>query len=150
MPQHTLFERSGLTIVVKGELTREEIEILEHEVKTTILDILKFRKFGGGVKIEFLLSHKVPDDWKSVIQHLNQYPNISLHSSRISTQLDISKGRAARILRAMYEEGLLERRCRRNGNSFSCSYRIKEHVNLNFCLGEHNNLICDVKEESTL
>ncbi len=51
MPQHTLFERSGLTIVVKGELTREEIEILEHEVKTTILDILKFRKFGGGTEL---------------------------------------------------------------------------------------------------
>ena len=51
MPQHTLFERSGLTIVVQGELTREEIEILEHEVKTTILDILKFRKFGGGTEL---------------------------------------------------------------------------------------------------
>ena len=49
MPQHTLFERSGLTITVKGELTKEEIEILEYEVKTTILDILKFRKLGGGV-----------------------------------------------------------------------------------------------------
>ncbi len=48
MPQHTLFERSGLTIIVKGELTKEEIKILEHEVKTTILDILKFRQFGGG------------------------------------------------------------------------------------------------------
>lgn len=48
MQQHTLFERSGLTITVKGELTREELEILEHEVKITVMDILKFRKFGSG------------------------------------------------------------------------------------------------------
>ena len=48
MPQHTLFERSGLIVTVKGDLSRDELEILEHEVRTTIVDIIKFRKFGGG------------------------------------------------------------------------------------------------------
>lgn len=42
-----LYEKSGVTITVRGELTSDELEILKHEVKTTILDILKFRKFGG-------------------------------------------------------------------------------------------------------
>lgn len=48
MKSITLFEKSGLKVIVNGELTTEEIEILTHEVKSTILDILKYRKFGGA------------------------------------------------------------------------------------------------------
>ena len=46
--ERILYEKSGLTIIVKGDLAKDELVILEHEVKATILDILKFRKFGGG------------------------------------------------------------------------------------------------------
>ena len=48
--ERILYEKSGLTIIVKGDLAKDELEILEHEVRTTILDIIKFRKFGGGSK----------------------------------------------------------------------------------------------------
>ena len=46
----TLYDRSGLMVTVKGDLTKDELEILEHEVNTTMSSILKFRKFGGGSK----------------------------------------------------------------------------------------------------
>ena len=42
----TLYEKSGLTITVKGDFTSDELEILRQEVRATILDILKFRKYG--------------------------------------------------------------------------------------------------------
>ena len=67
----------------------------------------------------------MPEDWKTVIKHLCHYPNISFRSARISAQLNIPQGKAAWILRAMYEEGFLERRCRTKGNNLICSYRIK-------------------------
>ena len=42
----TLYEKSGLSIIVKGDFTSDELKILSYEVRTTVLDILKFRKFG--------------------------------------------------------------------------------------------------------
>lgn len=47
MDSITLYEKSGLTIIVKGDFSSDELEILRQEVKATVLDILKFRKFGG-------------------------------------------------------------------------------------------------------
>ena len=47
MKSITLYDRSGLMVTVKGDLTKDELEILEHEVNTTMSSILKFRKFGG-------------------------------------------------------------------------------------------------------
>ena len=47
MKSITLYNRSGLMVTVKGDLTKDELEILEHEVTTTMSSILKFRKFGG-------------------------------------------------------------------------------------------------------
>ena len=48
MKSITLYDRSGLIVTVKGDFTKDELEILEHEVYSTISSILKFRKFGGG------------------------------------------------------------------------------------------------------
>ncbi len=48
MKSITLYDRSGLRVTVKGDLTRKEIEILEHEVGLTISVIMRSRKFGGA------------------------------------------------------------------------------------------------------
>jgi Mn-dependent DtxR family transcriptional regulator len=60
------------------------------------------------------------------MEHLCQYPNFAFRSARIAAQLNISQGRAAWILREMYEQGYLDRRCRTKGNTLICSYRIKK------------------------
>ena len=46
----TIYDRSGIIVSVKGDFTRDELEILEQESNSTISCILKFRKFGGGLK----------------------------------------------------------------------------------------------------
>lgn len=42
-----IYEKFGLKITLEGKLTTDDLEILREEVRATILDILKFRKFGG-------------------------------------------------------------------------------------------------------
>ena len=54
MNSKVLFEKSGFKIAVYGELNADEFEILQEEVNTTISGILKFRKFGGGSRQNFL------------------------------------------------------------------------------------------------
>lgn len=46
MAEITLYEKYGLRITVNGDLNRKEFEVLEHEIRSTVSSILKFRKFG--------------------------------------------------------------------------------------------------------
>ncbi len=47
----TLYEKSDLSIIVKGDFTSDELEIIRHEVRATVLDILKFRQSGDGIEL---------------------------------------------------------------------------------------------------
>ena len=42
-----LYEKSGLKVTASGHFTKEELEVLEYEIRSTMSGILKFRKFGG-------------------------------------------------------------------------------------------------------
>ena len=48
MPAITLYNQSGLKVTVSGNFSKEELEILEYEIRFTMSGILKFRKLGGG------------------------------------------------------------------------------------------------------
>ena len=46
----TLYEKGGLKVSATGDFTKEELEILVYEVKATLSDILKSRRYRGGLK----------------------------------------------------------------------------------------------------
>ncbi len=78
------------------------------------------------------LPANIPEEWIPIVDYLERFPGISIHSSRISSALsregiEISSMRISTILRKMYLLGLSERRERRSGpNIKRVFYRISQ------------------------
>ena len=79
--------------------------------------------------MEVLISPKkyYQDDEKLILDYLERFPKFSFKSSRLSNLLNLNPTKTSRTLRAMYMNGVLERRCRRNGKGLVCFYRYKQN-----------------------
>lgn len=78
---------------------------------------------------ELLIHQKKRDDYevKLIIDYLERFPNFSFKSSRLSNRLDLNPTRTSKVLRRLYRDGILDRRCRRNGKGLVCFYKYKKN-----------------------
>ena len=61
------------------------------------------------------------------MDYLSRYPTFYFKSRRLARALDLNAFSLSKTLSEMYRRGLLERKVRKNGKGYSCSYRIKKN-----------------------
>jgi Mn-dependent DtxR family transcriptional regulator len=61
------------------------------------------------------------------MDYLSRYPTFYFKAKRLAKALSMNSFSLSKTLSEMYRRGLVERKVRRNGKSFSCSYRIKKN-----------------------
>jgi Mn-dependent DtxR family transcriptional regulator len=61
------------------------------------------------------------------MNYLSRYPTFYFKTRRLAKALSMNSFSLSKTLLEMYRRGLVERKVRRNGKSFSCSYRIKKN-----------------------
>ena len=61
------------------------------------------------------------------MDYLSRYPTFYFKSRRLARALDLNAFSLSKTLSEMYRRGLLERKVRKNGKSYTCRYRIKKN-----------------------
>lgn len=79
--------------------------------------------------MELLISPKkyYRGDEKLILDYLEKFPKFSFKSSRLSYLLNLNPAKTSKTLRKLYLNGIIDRRCRRNGKGLVCFYRYKQN-----------------------